>query len=390
LSDLESPQPAEDVGRDAEALELREQEQESGEPLDISAEERRLVTQPYDFSVSSLIEDIDSDRLLLSLDYQRDYVWDDSKASRLIESLLLNVPIPVCYFAENDDGTLEVVDGQQRLKSIWRFVSDRAEDDALELRGLPVLTELNGSTFTKLASRDQRRLQNRTIRCVVITEDSHPDIKFDVFERLNTGAVRLTDQELRNSIYRGSFNDALKDAAAVEAFRELLSGQLITRQSDTELVLRFVALADRLTAYKPPLRQFLNEYMRDHQSNPETVTGLLDGFRETAETTRSVFGARAFRRFTAEGSAGILINKALFDCIMISFYLADQAQVLEHKDEVRDAMAGLLSDHDFEVLIGRATADRTRMFGRIGAFSEKLQELGITTTFREVLPQERN
>lgn len=84
-------------------------------PLDISQDERRLVTQPYDLSVSSLIEDISDERLLLELEYQRDYVWDDAKASRLIESLLLNVPIPVCHFAENDDGTLEVIDGQQRL-----------------------------------------------------------------------------------------------------------------------------------------------------------------------------------------------------------------------------------------------------------------------------------
>ena len=185
VSDLEqvSSEP------DLEEVELQEQDEESSEPLDLAADERRLVTQPYDFSVSSLIEDIDSRRLLLELEYQRSYVWDDAKASRLIESLLLNVPIPVCYFAENEDGSLEVVDGQQRLKSIWRFATETDDANRLELRGLPVLTELNGKTFAQISNRDQRRLLNRTIRCIVITEDSHPDIKFDVFERLNTGAV---------------------------------------------------------------------------------------------------------------------------------------------------------------------------------------------------------
>jgi hypothetical protein len=188
-----------------EIILLEEQESiERDEPLDLTGDERRLVTQPYDFSVSSLVDDIDAGRLLLRMEYQRSYVWDDAKASRLIESLLLNVPIPVCYFAENEDGTLEVVDGQQRLQSIWRFISAQASgEDRLTLRGTTVLDELNGLQFAQLAQRDQRRIKNRTIRCIVITEDSHPDIKFDVFERLNTGAVRLSDQELRNSIYRG-------------------------------------------------------------------------------------------------------------------------------------------------------------------------------------------
>ncbi|HEY5193826.1 MAG TPA: DUF262 domain-containing protein [Solirubrobacteraceae bacterium] len=158
-------------------------EAERNEPLDLTGDERRLVTQPYDLSVSTLVDDIDASQLLLRMEYQRSYIWDDAKASRLIESLLLNVPIPVCYFSENHDGTLEVVDGQQRLQSIWRFTSPNCDDDdRLTLRGLSVLSELNESTWDQLSNRDQRRIQNRTIRCIVITEDSHEDIKFDVFE----------------------------------------------------------------------------------------------------------------------------------------------------------------------------------------------------------------
>lgn len=360
---------------------------ERDQPLDLTGDERRLVTQPYDFSVSSLVDDIDAGRLLLRMEYQRSYVWDDAKASRLIESLLLNVPIPVCYFAENEDGTLEVVDGQQRLQSIWRFIStEAAAHDRLTLRGTTVLQELNGKQFRQLAQRDQRRISNRTIRCIVITEDSHPDIKFDVFERLNTGAVRLSDQELRNSIYRGPLNDRLKEAAEYPAFKRALAGQLEARMDDAELVLRFVALADRLTAYKPPLRQFLNEYMREYRENAGHIDGLIMAFQRAAETTEALFGDKAYRRSNRMGSAGRTVNKALFDTVMLSLHFADQDAVLARRAEVLDAFERMLDDEDFDALIGRATADRTRVFGRIAAFSERLEQLGISTTFRQAVP----
>lgn len=364
-----------------------EEEVERQEALDIARDERRLVTQPYDLSVSTLLEDISQGRLLLELEYQRDYVWDDAKASRLVESLLLNVPIPVCYFAENEDGTLEVIDGQQRLRSIQRFAAPDDESARLRLRGMPVLSELEGGIFSDLAQRDQRRMLNRTIRCVVITEESHPDIKFDVFERLNTGAARLTDQELRNCIYRGAFNDRIKQVKEHEPFQDTLSGQLVKRQGDAELVLRFVALADRLAEYKPPLRQFLNEYMRDHRGDAGGLNVLLEEFKRVTGLAHEFFGDGAFRRNAGDGRRQN-VNKALFDAVALSFYLADEDELREHKDAVVEGLGRLLEDPDFEAMIARATADRARMFGRIARVSEQLEAAGVSTRFREALPAE--
>lgn len=164
-----------------------ESSSEQAEALDLTIEERKLVTQPYDLGVKSISQDIEQDRIKLTIEYQRKYVWDSGKASRLIESLLLNVPIPVCYFAEDEGGSYEVIDGLQRLTTIKNYLEGQ-----FALSGLSVLTELDGKRFKDLAPRDKRRLENRTIRCIVITEDSNPDIKFDVFERLNTGAAMLT------------------------------------------------------------------------------------------------------------------------------------------------------------------------------------------------------
>ena len=184
--------------------ELREDDQldaefvpELVETLASEGKARRVVTQPYDLSIQTLVEQIDDKTLVLAADFQRNYVWDNAKASRLIESLLLNIPIPVCYFAEDETGTYEVVDGHQRLNSIWRFVKGD-----FPLRGISELRDYQGHRFLKLSSTVQRDLQRRTIRCVVISRESDPDLKFEVFERLNTNAVPLNAQELRNCVYR--------------------------------------------------------------------------------------------------------------------------------------------------------------------------------------------
>jgi hypothetical protein len=251
-----------------------------------------------------------------------------------------------------------------------------------------VLSEISGATFEKLSQRDQRRVLSRTIRCIVITEDSHADIKFDVFERLNTGAVRLSDQELRNSIYRGPFNDLLKATAEYQPFQSVLRGQLGSRMEDSELVLRFVALADRLTAYKPPLRQFLNEYMRDHKDDTSEVLPLVSAFKDAADTTATIFGEDAYRRIDGSGNAGRTVNKALFDTVMLSFFFADREATRTHSDDVLASFRTLLNDPDFDALVGRATADRARVFGRIVAFSRKLEDIGIPTRYREAVPEE--
>lgn len=352
---------------DDELNSAREQEQ----PLDLSSDERKLVTQPYDLGVRNLSDDINRGRLRLTVEYQRKYVWDQAKASRLIESLLLNVPIPVCYFAEDEDGSYEVIDGLQRLTTIDKyFRGDFA------LTGVSVLRELDGKRFDELALKDQRRLENRTIRCIVITAESHPDIKFDVFERLNTGAASLSAQELRNCIYRGTFNDELKDLATDSRFTAILGSRGNQRMENEELVLRFFAVAEGILRYKPPLRQFLNSYMRVHRTqSPNEAT--IAQFLRTCDTVGHVFGDSAFKVPGADGRYHRSVNKALFDGIMVSIYFADHADVREFKKPILAIRESLLRDPDFEASIGRATADRTRMFHRIGAFTESLRMIGV-------------
>lgn len=340
---------------------------EQEEPLNLAVDDRKLVTQPYDLAVKGLSQDIESDRIKLKIEYQRKYVWDSGKASRLIESLLLNIPIPVCYFAEDEDGAYEVIDGLQRLTTISRYL-----DNKFALTGLSVLKELNGKRFDQLEPREMRRLENRTIRCIVITEDSNPDIKFDVFERLNTGAAMLTAQELRNSVYRGPFNDSLKELAKEQGFTALMGGTANTRMDHEELILRFFSLVQGIETYKPPLRQFLNSYMRENRKAVPSEDQMAL-FRDCCATIVQVMGDTPFRGLNSRNP----VNKAMFDALMVTAAYADLAALRDSAPQVREVLQRLTDDEGFQTAIGRATADRRRMLYRLRFTEDRLRSVGV-------------
>jgi hypothetical protein len=195
--------------------------------------------------------------LLLLPEIQRAYVWDNAKASRLIESLILNIPIPVLYFAETEEAKYEIFDGHQRVKSIVNYIGG-----VFALSGLAVLPEYRGKRFSQLPAREQRFLKMRTLRTILISIESHPNMKFEIYERLNTGSISLNAQELRNSIYRGSFNALLHRLAEHRTFRSLIGTKSPRkRMVDEEAILRFFAMRAQLGTYRTPLKKFLNEYM---------------------------------------------------------------------------------------------------------------------------------
>ena len=198
--------------------------------------ERRAITQAYDLSINTLVEQWD-DRMLVVPELQREYVWDDGRASRLIESLLLNIPIPVLYFFETEESQYEIIDGHQRVRSIARFVKNE-----FRLTGLHVMSELSGKRFHQLDDRDQRRLRARVIRTIIVSYESHPKMKFEIFERLNTGSIALTAQEVRNSLYVGALNTLIRELEREPLFRALIGRkEPCRRMVDRELITRFFA-----------------------------------------------------------------------------------------------------------------------------------------------------
>lgn len=194
--------------------------------------------------------------------FQRGFVWDRNRATKLIESILLHVPIPLIYTAEEDDGREVVIDGQQRLTSCFSFIdgffpptaSDLDRSKAghevkrrpFKLGKMKILNNLEGMGYAQLPDDLKKTLDRYGLQVIKISKESHPDVKFEIFERLNTGSVALADQEIRNCIYRGPYNDLINDLSNINTFRKVLGlSAEAKRMQDVELVLRFLSFNDK-------------------------------------------------------------------------------------------------------------------------------------------------
>lgn len=329
------------------------------DPDEIPIRDRKVVTQPYDIAIEALVSQVNNGTIFLRPlsdrpRFQRSYVWNDSLASRLVESILLNVPIPPCYLSQNEDYELDVIDGQQRIYSLFRFVENQ-----FKLRDLKVLTELNGLHFFELSSKLQRQLATHSLRCVLITNQSHPEIKFDVFERLNTNTVPLSAQELRNCIYRGPLNEMLGELAADDRWLAIMNKKRPDKRlRDEELILRFFAFQVLgVDSYKTPQKAWLNEAaLTGQKMTTKKIAGLRELWFASLTNVEILFDpSTAFRR---GGSRAI--NRALFDLIMHTAAQVTEEDCAENKARFATAYSKLLADEEFQDLIGRAVDHTTR------------------------------
>lgn len=358
---------------DNEFLDLQEVDPE--ETFTFPPPEREVITQSYDLSVQTLVEQWDNNVLILP-ELQRQYVWDNARASRLIESLLLNIPIPVVYFAETRDAKYEIIDGHQRIRSVVRYVKNE-----YALTPLLVLGDLKGLRFFQLPEHEQRFLKMRVIRAVVISHRTHSNMKFEIFERLNTGSLLLNPQELRNSLYRGRFNALLRELVQNEHLRRTIGTRdPRPRMVDEELVLRFFALRDGIEDYRPPLKTYLNRFMlnrRDLQG--EMLEQLRELFEETIRRVDAVLGEGAFRLTDRAGyPVDPGVNRALFDAQMLAFSWVEDENLVSLRDDILGRFVDLYEDEDFLDSIRRATGDRARTMTRVKGVVGALRDAGLT------------
>lgn len=347
------------------------------DPDAVPIKDRRLFTQPYDLVVEALIDQIRNGTIFLRPiserpSFQRRYVWKDVLASRLIESILLNVPIPPCYLSQNEDFELDVIDGQQRLFSIYRFL-----DNQFALEGLEVLTELNKSRFHQIPMKLQRKIKTHTLRCILITNESHPEIKFDVFERLNTNTVPLNAQELRNCIYRGALNSLLHDVVTYPPWLNILGKkQPDKRMRDEELALRFYAFKIHgIEKYRTPQKHWLNDVAKMGQRYPiDKIDELRNTWTRAIDTSLIWFDAsECFRRKSIGRSRSV--NRALFDLIMLSATNVEVTRARQIRGEVRSIYTSLFNNEEFNDLIGRSVDHTKRTKRRLEIWNEYFGEL---------------
>lgn len=342
------------------------------DPDELPVRDRKLFTQPYDLSVHSLMREIDANTLHLRPRFQRQYIWPNRLASLLIESILLNIPIPPCYFAQNDDFELSVIDGQQRIYSIYRFLKNQ-----FSLSGLAVLSELNGVRFHQLDRRSRRKIDTHTLRTVIITNDSHPEIQFDVFERLNTYTMPLNAQEIRNCIFRGTLNDLLSRLAEHKPWLNILRRKRPDKRlRDEELILRFFAFHIKgLDGYRTPQKHWLNEVAKQGKHyTTERLDELEQTWKDAIDKCLLLFPARdCFRRLDRTTKRQV-VNRALMDLVMTTMAQTDRAVVRREAAAFRRHYRRLLQNEEFQDLIGRSIDHKSRTLRRFEMWREQLVE----------------
>lgn len=268
-------------------------------PNDIDA--RPVSSQPSDWTINTLREKYDRGQIDLQPEYQREYVWKIDLQSRLIESLLLQIPVPPLYFVKLNSGKLEVVDGQQRLTTLIRFISNE-----FALQKLQKLSSLNDKTFKDLSEQDQEKIRDSTIRSIVIDSGSNHDLRYEIFERLNRGSMPLNEQEIRNCTYRGEFCNLLRILERNPDWRKVKgTAEPEPRFKEQEMILRFFAFANRIEFYGSNLKKFLNDYMGMHApKDKDKLVELDEMFCQTMRNVKLVFGENAGRIFSAANETG--------------------------------------------------------------------------------------
>lgn len=290
---------------------------------------------------------IDKQRILLAPDFQRGFVWDERKQSRLIESVLLRIPLPVFYLAEDDQGRLIAVDGVQRLTTLHRFLQGK-----LKLK-LPDRPELDGRALGDLDARLQNRIEDCQLLFYVIDHAVPERARLDIFDRVNSGEA-LTRQQMRNAIYNGPATEFLREEAETDLFRAATGGSLNTKKmQDREFVNRFVAFSLMpLEAYKGDMDKWLADgLLRFKVLSSEDRARLRSRFRQTLANNLAVFAKHAFRKHRSPDQARSILNASLFDVMAQGLADRPEEAVRANAESLREGLYALFDDPTFNKAI---------------------------------------
>ena len=340
----------------------------------------RVVQDRNDFFLPHVVDIIEGRQWgNLRPEYQRRLRWDDKKKSKLIESFIMNVPVPPVFLYETELGRFEVMDGQQRLNSIVDFMGNR-----LKLTGLKTWPALNGRNFSELPPSVRRGLERAKISAITLMSDaSDPtgnslDLRAQVFERLNSGGEQLNPQELRNSLYSGPFNQTLIELSGERSFTDawdipnrdentrsdgsptdmLKKNNLFKRMTDVEIVLRFFAFKEPEQIVGSVRSMLDNTMKRYRHADSVVLEELKHEFRSALYLCVKVFGKNAFRVPANEQATRTRLSRPYFDAQMVVMYQfrEQRSLVLKHAGEIEARMGELAAPQSasYELLVGRA------------------------------------
>lgn len=256
----------------------------------LDSNRRSVAFDSYDITLRQLYDMLLEGMIDIAPEYQRHFKWDSTRQSALIESLFLGIPIPSLFMATNSDSSWEVIDGLQRLTTIVNFMGDEVELSKVKLKykklklsGLEKLNSMNGLTYSDLPKSMQFMLQTRPLRITVLNDRSDFSVRYDLFERLNTGGVTLHEQEIRNCVFIGEFNDFIKELSGNSDFRAVvkMTANAERNGSREELVLRFFAYFEESDLFIHSVKGFLNDYMEKKTKSFKDKNIYKKRFEET-------------------------------------------------------------------------------------------------------------
>ncbi|MCB5195707.1 DUF262 domain-containing protein [Deefgea salmonis] len=279
-----------------------------------------------------------SNKIQIDPDFQRGGVWDKKQKSELIESILMGIPLPIIYLFEDNSGTKQVVDGRQRLTTIFEYMNG-----SFLLSDLKMLKSENESYFNGLSPKYQSKIEDYQIQAYTILPPTPERVKFDIFDRVNRGGTRLNNQEMRNALYSGASTLLLRELAVDPLFLEATGNSVSSkRMKDRYIILRFLGFfllrTNRLSGieYKSDVDEFLADVMKAINGFSENeIQGLKDSFRVAMRNCIDVLGDDAFRFFNAYGNRRP-VSMGLFECIsyMLSNEIPDGTDLSSLKNRI--------------------------------------------------------
>ena len=364
-----------DGGIDLTSLGTESEGTETDEPIFDPFEPSKIKVDREPMSVFQVLRKLSLGEILLNPDFQRSLVWDPVRRSRLIESLLLRIPLPAFYFDGVDANKWAVVDGLQRLSTMQDFVINKS----FALHGLEYLASAEGLHFDELPRGMQRDIEETQVMLFIIRPDTPPEVKFTIFYRINTGGLVLTAQEIRHALFQGQATELLRELALSSEFITATEGGVSDIRMDArECILRYLAFRmNPYTSYsKSDLNSFLSATMRDLNDLPKAeIERLAADFREAMVRAFRVFGRYAFRKFAFNARRGP-VNKALFESWANVLQRYELEELLKHEQDILVRVSDMFtSDPDYARSLSAGTGSVRSVNTRFVRAEESIQEI---------------
>jgi hypothetical protein len=340
-------------------------------------------TDSLDLSFGEIANMKKNKELVIQPEYQRLFRWSDEQRSRLIESILLELPIPQIFVIENNDGVFELIDGLQRVSSVLQFIEPESIAlEPLELYGCDIIKGLNGTCFTDLPLSLKLRVKRSTVRTVVIKRQSKSFLRYEMFKRLNTGGSLLSPQEIRNCSSRmfgetgADFYKFLQELSASPAFvatTQTLASQDVELKGNEELVLRFLAAKNSRDSFRGNVRDWLDGFMEAIllETIPFDFASEKQIFDEVFSEIATKLGESAFVKFRGETPIGGLAP-AYFEAISIGCFLALGDLKMKNAAAARKAITELVQSEPFRAVTGPGANNRTKLEARISLSADAI------------------